>query len=56
MGSPSDVVDAALAAARVAYQLIDMAKHKGKRTLSPIRFRHLLIKLPVSFRSVKVSL
>ena len=29
VGSPSDVVEAALAASRVAYQLIDMARHKG---------------------------
>ena len=29
VGSPSAVVEAALAAARVAYQLIDMAHHKG---------------------------
>lgn len=29
MGSPSAVVEAALAASRVAYQLIDMARHKG---------------------------
>ncbi|XP_046652431.1 formimidoyltransferase-cyclodeaminase-like [Daphnia pulicaria] len=30
VGSPSDVVEAALAASRVAYQLIDMARHKGE--------------------------
>lgn len=29
VGSPSGVVEAALAASRVAYQLIDMARHKG---------------------------
>ena len=29
VGSPTDVVEAALAASRVAYQLIDMARHKG---------------------------
>eukprot|EP01132_Coremiostelium_polycephalum_P003892 gene3892-4858_t len=30
VGSPSDVVNGALAAAKVAYQLIDMSKHKGE--------------------------
>src|SRR5690606_32505319 len=30
VGSPADVVESALAAARVAYRLIDMAQHRGE--------------------------